>query len=186
MWAPVGTSRPQRLASRPRIHDEERGCDGTAGEGVRRRPGSGTTAVPHPPPPCDAGRDRREGTRCGRRSTTRPRTSGLPAAPEDIAGPGDGADERRTAASPDPRARGSGSGVPFSLHRARTDRAASLVNRRTSPRGLTAAERGVHWRHRLERRPKRLDYERVRSLRTQQRAESQCQVANPFLWVSLG
>ncbi len=26
----------------------------------------------------------------------------------------------------------------------------------------------------------------VRSLRTQQRAESQCQVINPFLWVSLG
>jgi hypothetical protein len=85
-----------------------------------------------------------------------------------------------------PPARGSAGGVPFSLHRARTGRAASLVNRRTNPRGSAAAEHGVQSRYRLERRPKRLEYECVRSLRTQQRAESQCQVITPFcgfLWV---
>ncbi len=186
MRAPVGTSRPQRPASRPRLHHEERGCGGSAGEGVRRRPGSGRRQcrIPHLRVTQDVNGGKGHGA-----DDVPPHVPGRAASQplsEDIAGPGDRADERRTAASPDPRARGSESGVLFSLHRARTDRAASLVNRRTSPRGLTAAERGVHWRHRLERRPKRLDYERVRSLRTQQRAESQCQVTNPFLWVSLG
>ena len=95
--------------------------------------------------------------------------------------PGDERIERGDRPLRGPPAEGSAGGVLFSLHRARTDRAASLVNRRTNPRGLTAAERGVQSRYRLERRPKRPGYERVRSLRTQQRAESQCQVVTPFV-----
>src|SRR4051812_41286249 len=43
-------------------------------------------------------------------------------------------------------------------------------------RGLTIAAGGVTWKSRLERRPEGRGFVRVRSLRTQQRAESQCQV----------
>ncbi len=48
------------------------------------------------------------------------------------------------------------------------------------------SEDGVQWDKPPETKPERVQSLRVRSLRTQQRAESQCQVVNPFLWVSLG
>ncbi len=156
-----------------------------ADEGIRRRPGSGSRhhRAPSLHPPSDAGRDRRGARRGGGRRPHVP-GPGCSAGPRDTDVLRPGASIGRAGPSADPPAEGPAGGVLFSLHRARTDRVASLGNRRTDPRGPSAAEHGVHWRHRLERRPRRLEYERVRSLRTQQRAESQCQVATP-LWVPL-
>ena len=56
-----------------------------------------------------------------------------------------------------------------------------LGNRRTDPRGPTAAERGVQLDKPPEMKPERVESLCVRSLRTQQRAESQCQVCDPFV-----
>ena len=157
-----------------------------ADEGVRRRPGCGSAdhRAPLHHPPADAGRDP-----CGKPVAVDGvdpdvRESGSSAGPTDTDALGTGSSIGRADPSADPPAEGPAGGVLFSLHRARTDRVASLGNRRTDPRGPTAAEHGVHSRYRLERTPRRPEYERVRSLRTQQRAESQCQVATP-LWVPL-
>src|SRR3954469_19231930 len=69
-------------------------------------------------------------------------------------------------------------------------RASPLDARRpgSQTRGLTIAAGGVTWKSRLERRPEGRGFVRVRSLRTQQRAESQCQVVTPCqnLWFRLG
>ena len=43
------------------------------------------------------------------------------------------------------------------------------------------SEDGVQWDKPPETKPERVQSLRVRSLRTQQRAESQCQVVNPFV-----
>ena len=82
---------------------------------------------------------------------------------------------RETQPTRDPRAEGPEHGVVFSLRRA------ARKGRRTSPPDGEPLETGVVLDIQPDAEPGRVEVLRVRSLRTQQRAESQCQVITPCL-----